>query len=101
MSFRRKPESIYFNKFWTPAFAGVTLQETFFEIIKYGINNVSPGKTITMAIQTMLAMKKDKDLRFPLVPAPAHGKEIKKRMVLINLSQRSDSEAIRPNPARK
>ena len=33
-SFRRKPESSYFKMFWTPAFAGVTLQETFYEIIK-------------------------------------------------------------------
>jgi len=24
----------YFKAFWTPAFAGVTLQETFYEIIK-------------------------------------------------------------------
>jgi hypothetical protein len=24
LSFRRKPESIHFNSFWTPAFAGVT-----------------------------------------------------------------------------
>jgi hypothetical protein len=29
------PESGYFNKFWTPAFAGVTLEETFYEIIKF------------------------------------------------------------------
>jgi len=28
-SFRRKPESIYLSMFWTPAFAGVTIQETF------------------------------------------------------------------------
>jgi len=28
-SFWRKPESSYFKKFWTPAFAGVTIQETF------------------------------------------------------------------------
>jgi hypothetical protein len=25
--------------FWTPAFAGVTLQETFYEIIKFGFCN--------------------------------------------------------------
>jgi hypothetical protein len=25
----------YFNKFWTPAFAGVTLLGTFYEIIKF------------------------------------------------------------------
>jgi len=24
LSFRRRPESSYFNSFWTPAFAGVT-----------------------------------------------------------------------------
>jgi len=33
-SFRRKPESSYFKMFWTPASAGVTLQETFYEAIK-------------------------------------------------------------------
>jgi len=27
------PESIYSQMFWTPAFAGVTIQETFFETI--------------------------------------------------------------------
>ncbi|MCX5916306.1 MAG: hypothetical protein NTX30_06420 [Deltaproteobacteria bacterium] len=27
------PESSYSKMFWTPAFAGVTLQETFYEII--------------------------------------------------------------------
>jgi hypothetical protein len=34
-SFRQKPESSYFKLFWTPAFAGVTTQETFYEIIKF------------------------------------------------------------------
>ena len=34
--------SSYFNKFWTPAFAGVTLQETFYEIIKL-IRNLEFG----------------------------------------------------------
>jgi TRAP-type mannitol/chloroaromatic compound transport system substrate-binding protein len=34
-SFRRKPESSFFKKLWTPAFAGVTLQETFYEIINF------------------------------------------------------------------
>jgi len=34
LSFRRRPESSYFNKFWTPAFAGVTFQETFYETFK-------------------------------------------------------------------
>src|SRR4030042_792529 len=34
-SFRQKPESSYFKMFWTPAFAGVTTQETFYEIIKF------------------------------------------------------------------
>ena len=34
-SFRRKPESSYFNEFWTPAFAGVTVSETFYETVKY------------------------------------------------------------------
>jgi hypothetical protein len=29
------PESIYFKMFWTPAFAGVTIQESFYEIIKW------------------------------------------------------------------
>jgi len=33
LSFRRKPESSYFNIFWTPAFAGVTIQDPFYEII--------------------------------------------------------------------
>jgi len=33
-SFRRKPESSYFEMFWTPAFAGVTMQETFYKTIK-------------------------------------------------------------------
>jgi hypothetical protein len=28
------PESIYFKMFWTPAFARVTLRETFYGIIK-------------------------------------------------------------------
>ena len=28
-----KAESSYFNMFWTPAFAGVTTQETFYETI--------------------------------------------------------------------
>jgi len=37
LSFRRKPESIYFKTFWTPAFAGVTIQLTFYEAIKHGI----------------------------------------------------------------
>jgi hypothetical protein len=32
-SFRRKPESSYFKMFWTPAFAGVTTQGTFYETI--------------------------------------------------------------------
>jgi len=32
-SFRRKPESIDFREFWTPAFAGVTLLGAFYEII--------------------------------------------------------------------
>jgi hypothetical protein len=32
--FRRKPESSYFKMFWTPAFAGVTPQKTFYETIK-------------------------------------------------------------------
>jgi hypothetical protein len=27
LSFRRKPESSFFNESWTPAFAGVTLQK--------------------------------------------------------------------------
>ena len=27
------PEPSYFKTFWTPAFAGVTLQETFYEFI--------------------------------------------------------------------
>jgi len=30
-----KPETSYFKQFWTPAFAGVTIQETFYEIINY------------------------------------------------------------------
>jgi hypothetical protein len=30
-SFRRKPESSYFKPSWTPAFAGVTLYETFYD----------------------------------------------------------------------
>jgi hypothetical protein len=29
------PESSHFKMFWTPAFAGVTLQETFCKIIKF------------------------------------------------------------------
>jgi hypothetical protein len=33
-SFRREPESSYFKLFWTPAFAGVTIQETFYEIVE-------------------------------------------------------------------
>jgi len=37
LSFRRKPEFIYFKTFWTPAFAGVTIQLTFYEAIKHGI----------------------------------------------------------------
>jgi hypothetical protein len=32
-SFRRKPESSHFKAFWTPAFAGVTVYLTFYEII--------------------------------------------------------------------
>jgi len=32
-SFRRKPESRDFKKFWTPAFAGVTASETFYEAV--------------------------------------------------------------------
>jgi len=36
LSFRRKPESGYFNMFWTPAFAGVTTQKTFYETINVG-----------------------------------------------------------------
>jgi len=31
-----KAETSYFKAFWTPAFAGVTLQETFYETIKLG-----------------------------------------------------------------
>ena len=34
------PESSYFKMFWTPAFAGVTLQETFYEIIKFGVKRM-------------------------------------------------------------
>jgi hypothetical protein len=34
LSFRRKPESSYLSMFWTPAFAGVTIQETFYNPIK-------------------------------------------------------------------
>jgi hypothetical protein len=30
------PESSYFKKFWTPAFAGVTPSETFYGIIIFG-----------------------------------------------------------------
>ena len=42
------------------------------------------------------------DFRFSLVPTQEHGNEIKQKMiVLINLFQRSDSEAIKPNPAKK
>jgi len=33
-SFRRKPESSYSKLFWTPAFAGVTILETFYEFTK-------------------------------------------------------------------
>jgi len=33
------PESSYFNMFWTPAFAGVTTQETFYET-----NNISQNQ---------------------------------------------------------
>jgi hypothetical protein len=33
LSFRREPESSYFNEFWTPAFAGVTLLGAFYEIL--------------------------------------------------------------------
>jgi hypothetical protein len=29
------PESSYFKMFWTPAFAGVTTQETFYETINF------------------------------------------------------------------
>jgi hypothetical protein len=34
---RQAPESSYFKKFWTPAFAGVTFQENFYEIIRLGV----------------------------------------------------------------
>jgi hypothetical protein len=37
MSFRRKPESSYFKTFWTPASAGVTIGETFYETIIFNI----------------------------------------------------------------
>jgi hypothetical protein len=37
LSFRRKPESSYFNEFWTPAFAGVTHKETFYEITNFDL----------------------------------------------------------------
>jgi len=40
MSFRRKPESSYFKQFWTPAFAGVTLLGTFYEIISIDKGNL-------------------------------------------------------------
>src|SRR4030042_809098 len=44
----------------------------------------------------------DADFGFPPVPTQEHGNEIKQRMiVLINICQMSDSEAIKPNPARK
>jgi hypothetical protein len=32
------PESSNFRMFWTPAFAGVTIQEIFYEIIKFRTN---------------------------------------------------------------
>jgi hypothetical protein len=42
-SFRRKPESRDFEKFWTPAFAGVTAWETFYEAVKKLLENWSIG----------------------------------------------------------
>jgi len=29
----RRPESSYFNKFWTPAFAGVTFELLFYDVL--------------------------------------------------------------------
>jgi hypothetical protein len=55
-SFRRKPESSNFKKFWTPAFAGVTLGAPFYETIKYclktlnqmtGAEILTPGRQAT------------------------------------------------------
>jgi hypothetical protein len=43
MSFRRKPESSYFKTFWTPAFAGVTSQLTFYETIKWKARIPAPA----------------------------------------------------------
>jgi hypothetical protein len=37
---RGSPESSYFKKFWTPAFAGVTLGATFYEIITIGVTKI-------------------------------------------------------------
>jgi len=34
MSFQRRRESCIFNKFWNPAFAGVTVSWTFYEAVK-------------------------------------------------------------------
>jgi len=37
LSFRRRPESRQNKDFWTPAFAGVTARETFYEVVKLEI----------------------------------------------------------------
>jgi hypothetical protein len=53
LSFRRKPESSYFDKFWTPAFAGVTFQETFSETISFRSLNfysISPSRNQPLGI---------------------------------------------------
>jgi len=41
--FRRKPESSNSKKFWTPAFAGVTLGATFYENLKFAVRNLWEG----------------------------------------------------------
>ena len=39
-SFRRKPESSLSNRFWTPAFAGVTYFGTFYESVNVGFQKI-------------------------------------------------------------
>jgi len=41
------PESSYFKMFWTPAFAGVTLQEIFYGFLNDGREDVPPEPTRT------------------------------------------------------
>ncbi len=62
MSFRRKPESSYFQTFWTPAFAGVTGYLTFYEFIRFILPQIlkagKRGEGAEVTLQSRVARNK-------------------------------------------